>query len=70
MKKNFTLISIVAVIVIILSAWTSYLKSDIDYVDIDCPICGGCEVINFGDYDGETHCHCADCDAEFYLSED
>jgi predicted RNA-binding Zn-ribbon protein involved in translation (DUF1610 family) len=41
----------------------------VDYVDVQCPACGSCEVLDFGTKDGRQKAHCYDCKQEFYISE-
>lgn len=64
MKK----IIILTALIISAAVYVGHLKSEINYADIDCPICGGDEVLDFGtDDSGAQKCHCADCGVEFIM---
>ena len=58
-------------VIISLLIYASHLRSQIDYLDIECPVCGSCEVGNFGEdpinVSLGTKGHCFDCGTEFYV---
>lgn len=40
------------------------------YLEDECPLCGGIEVLNFGfDHNGNTKVHCSDCGADFTIED-
>lgn len=68
MKKNIIIyIALVAAIIIGL-LYIGHLRSQVGYVDEDCPFCGSCEVLDFGtDNDGNQRAYCFDCSTEFAI---
>lgn len=54
-------------VIIIGLLWVKSLKDKVAYADIDCPACGGVEVLDFGQTEHGQHCHCYDCGHEFYI---
>ena len=64
MKKIILLIAVVILGVVIINKQ----KSEVKYVDFDCPYCESTEVLDFGtDEEGNQNCHCADCNKEFSI---
>ena len=58
-------------VIIALLIYANHLRSQIDYLDIECPVCGSAEVGNFGEDPLKpslgTKGHCFDCGTEFYV---
>ena len=75
MKKNInkeTVFIVFGVLLIVAFAiYTNHLRSKIDYLDCNCPVCGSEEVGDFGeDHLNQslgTKGHCFDCGTEFYV---
>ena len=75
MKKNInkeTVFIILGVLLIIgLAIYKNHLRSKIDYLDCNCPVCGSEEVGDFGEDSLNTSLgtkgHCFDCRMEFYV---
>lgn len=64
-------IIILVVMIILGTLWVNNIKSRVKYVDTECPVCYGCEILDFGYNDiGEQKCHCADCGIEFTIYEE
>ncbi len=63
---------IILIAVIVLGGiWIKSEKAKVAYADIDCPVCGSTEVLDFGTTtERGQHCHCYDCGQEFYILED
>ena len=60
LKLGFIILAIIAAAIHI-----SHLRSNIDYVDFDCPECGSSEVLDLGEnIDGMTKAKCAGCGVE------
>ena len=47
--------------------WVRSENAKVAYADTDCPVCGGSEVLDFGQTERGQHCHCYDCGQEFYI---
>ena len=75
MKKNINKETVFIVLGVLLIAsltiYTHHLRSKIDYLDCNCPVCGSEEVVDFGeDHLNQslgTKGHCFDCGTEFYV---
>lgn len=75
MKKNInkgTVFIIFGLLLIVtLSIYKNHLRSNIDYLDCNCPVCGSEEVGDFGEEPLNislgTKGHCFDCGTEFYV---
>ena len=65
MKKEITLL---VAIIVLGTIWTSHLKAQIDYADMECPVCGSSEVLDFGESEHGDRCYCYDCETEFYIT--
>ena len=60
LKLGFSILASIAAAV-----HSNRLRSNINYVDFDCPKCGSNEVLDLGhDIDGMTRAKCADCGVE------
>ena len=75
MKKNInkeTVFIIFGLLLIVtLSIYKNHLRSQISYLDCNCPVCGSEEVGDFGEdplnISLGTKGHCFDCGTEFYV---
>lgn len=64
-KRDYIKLGFIILVVITSAIYINHLRSNIDYVDFDCPRCGSCEVLDLGeDIDGMTKAKCADCGVE------
>ena len=64
-KRDCIKLGFIILVVIASAIHINHLRSNIDYVDFDCPRCGSCEVLNLGeDIDGMTKAKCTDCGVE------
>ena len=64
-KSDYLKLGFIILTVIVAAVHVNRLRSNIDYVDFDCPKCGSNEVLNLGqDIDGLTRAKCADCGVE------
>ena len=64
-KRDCIKLGFIILVVIDSAIHINHLRSNIDYVDFDCPRCGYCEVLDLGeDIDGMTKSKCADCGVE------
>ena len=64
-KNDYLKLGFIILVVIVAAFHISRLRSNIDYVDFDCPKCGSNEVLDLGqDIDGLTKAKCADCGVE------
>ena len=64
-KSDYLKLGFIILIVIVAAVHVNRLRSNIDYVDFDCPECGSSEVLDLGeDIDGTTRAKCADCLAD------
>ena len=64
-KRDYIKLGFIILVVIASAIHINHLRSNIDYVDFDCPQCGYCEVLDLGeDIDGMTKSKCADCGVE------
>lgn len=64
-KSDYLKLGFIILTLVVVAVHISHLRSNIDYVDFDCPKCGSNEVLNFGeDIDGMTKTKCADCGVE------
>ena len=64
-KRDCIKLGFIILVVIASAIHINHLRSNIDYVDFDCPRCGYCEVLDLGeDIDGMTKSKCADCGVE------
>lgn len=69
-KSDMSRLVLLAILIVFSIIWCNRLKSQVAYVDIDCPMCGSDEVLDFGtDMNGWQKCHCADCKTEFTIEE-
>ena len=75
MKKNINkervFIIFGLLLIVTLSIYKNHLRSNIDYLDCNCPVCGSEEVGDFGEdplnISLGTKGHCFDCGTEFYV---
>lgn len=65
MKKEITLL---VAIIVLGTIWISHLKAQIDYADMECPVCRSSEVLDFGESEHGDRCYCYDCETEFYIT--
>ena len=64
-KRDYIKLGFIILVIIVSVFHINHLRSNIDYVDFDCPRCGSCEVLDLGkDIDGMTKAKCADCEVE------
>ena len=64
-KSDCLKLGLIILVIIVAAIHINHLRSNIDYVDFDCPQCGSCEVLDLGeDIDGMTRAKCADCGVE------
>ena len=64
-KSNYLKLGFIILAIIVAAIHINRLRSNINYVDFDCPKCGSNEVLNLGqDIDGLTRAKCADCGVE------
>ena len=64
-KRDYIKLGFIILVVIASAIHINHLRSNIDYVDFDCPRCGSCEALDLGeDIDGMTKAKCADCGVE------
>ena len=64
-KSDYIKLGFIILVVIVGAIHISHLRSNIDYVDFDCPKCGSNEVLDLGqDIDGTTKAKCAGCGVE------
>ena len=64
-KRDYIKLGFIILVIIASAIHINHLRSNIDYVDFDCPWCGSCEVLDLGeDIDGMTKVKCADCGVE------
>ena len=64
-KRDCIKLGFIILVVIASAIHINHLRSNIDYVDFDCPRCGYCEVLDLGeDIDGMTKSKCVDCGVE------
>ena len=75
MKKNInkeTVFIVLGVLLIVtFCIYTNHLRSKVDYLDCNCPVCSSEEVGDFGEDSLNTSLgtkgHCFDCGMEFYV---
>ena len=64
-KSDCLKLGFIILVVIVAAVHINHLRSNIGYVDFDCPVCGSDEVLDLGeDIDGMTKSKCADCGVE------
>lgn len=64
-KNDYLKLGFIILVVIVGAIHINRLRSNINYVDFDCPKCGSNEVLELGqDIDGTTKAKCADCGVE------
>ena len=64
-KSDYLKLGFIILVIIVAVVHISHLRSNINYVDFDCPKCGSNEGLNRGDdIDGMTRAKCADCGVE------
>ena len=64
-KRDYIKLGFIILVIIASEIHINHLRSNIDYVDFDCPRCGSWEVLDLGeDIDGMTKAKCADCGVE------
>ena len=64
-KRDYIKLGFIILVIITSVIHINHLRSNIDYVDFDCPKCGSNEVLDLGeDIDGMTKAKCADCGVE------
>lgn len=70
MNKRLIAICAMAATIIVCTLYVGHRRSQVKYVDVPCPTCGSCEVLDFGHNDqGEQRAHCYDCKQDFTISE-
>lgn len=68
MNKRFLAIGAMAITLLICASYVGHLRSQVKYVDVPCPTCGSCEVLDFGlDDEGNQRAHCYDCKQNFTI---
>lgn len=64
-KSDCLKLGFIILAIIVAAVHINRLRSNIDYVDFDCPKCGSCEVLDLGhDIDGMIRAKCAECGVE------
>ena len=64
-KSDYLKLGFIILVIIVGAIHINRLRSNINYVDFDCPKCGSNEVLDLGqDIDGLTKAKCADCGVE------
>ena len=64
-KSAYLKFGFIILAIIVAAVHINRLRSNINYVDFDCPKCGSNEVLDLGqDIDGTTKAKCADCGVE------
>ena len=64
-KRDCIKLGFIILVIIDSAIHINHLRSNIGYVDFDCPKCGSCEVLDPGeDIDGMTKSKCVDCGVE------
>ena len=64
-KSDYLKLGFIILVVIVGAIHINRLRSNINYVEFDCPKCGSNEVLDLGeDIDGMTKAKCADCGVE------
>ena len=64
-KNDYLKLGFIIFVVFVAAIRINRLRSNINYVDFDCPKCGSNEVLDLGqDIDGTTRAKCADCWAD------
>ena len=64
-KSDYLKLGFIILVIIVAAVHVNRLRSNIDYVDFDCPECGSNEVLDLGeDIDGMPKAKCADCGVE------
>ena len=64
-KRDYIKLGFIILVIIASAIHINHLRSNIGYVDFDCPKCGSNEVLDLGeDIDGMTKAKCADCGVE------
>ena len=68
MKKNILHITILLLAIILGGILINHERSQVRYVNTDCPYCGSSEVLDFGLTDGgDQRAHCFDCKQEYNI---
>lgn len=64
-KSDYLKLGFIILTLVVVAVHISHLRSNIDYVDFDCPKCGSNEVIDLGqDIDGMARVKYTDCGVE------
>lgn len=63
MKEVFAIL----VVIMIGTICLAYQRSQISFVNTYCPLCGGVEILDCGEDNGNQLCHCFDCDKDFTI---
>ena len=64
-KRDYIKLGFIILVIIASVIHINHPRSNIGYIDFDCPRCGSCEVLDLGeDIDGMTKVKCADCGVE------
>ena len=64
-KSDYLKLGFIILVIIVTAVHINRLRSNINYVDFDCPKCGSNEVLDPGeDIDGMTKAKCAGCGVE------
>lgn len=65
-KRDYIKLGFIILVIIASVIHINHLRSNINYVDFDCPRCGSCEVLDLGEdiVYGMTKVKCADCGVE------
>ena len=64
-KSDYLKLGFIILVIIVAAIHINRLRTNINYVDFDCPKCGSNEVLDLGEgIDGMTRAKCADCGVE------
>ena len=64
-KSDYFKLGFIILVIIVVAVHISHLRSNINYVEFDCPKCASNEVLDLGqDIDRTTKAKCADCGVE------
>ena len=66
MKTNIFQITLLVIAIIVGGILIKHSRSQMHYIDIDCPYCGASEAIDFGINDNGQQCvRCIGCSSEY-----
>ena len=64
-KSDYLKLGFIILVIIVAAIHINRLRTNINYVDFDCPKCGSNEVLDLGEgIDGMIRAKCADCGVE------